>query len=304
MRPIETKYKGCRFRSRLEARWAVFFDALEIKWWYEPEGFIMRFDYEAFAEGWDASEEELLEEGIPQTFKHLDGKEYMYLPDFYLPELDYWIEVKGPNPTKEELEKAFMLSKMLHDASITKTRIPKTETEDEKIIISGDGLSRPGVFILYGDVPWPYPQKGNIFGYGDRDVHGTNFGTLFEDMHEPEEVEYRSLLMGRLNLSWQECPLCSKVGIGKLEAPYCISCYDRMANFVLAHLVEDWDISEGASLTRLEYAAALGLDTPQKAYEATKGLMNQPFFTSGHKARKLQEAYEAARSARFEHKRA
>ena len=28
---IETKYKGYRFRSRLEARWAVFFDALGIK---------------------------------------------------------------------------------------------------------------------------------------------------------------------------------------------------------------------------------------------------------------------------------
>lgn len=27
IKPIETRYKGCRFRSRPEARWAVFFDA-------------------------------------------------------------------------------------------------------------------------------------------------------------------------------------------------------------------------------------------------------------------------------------
>jgi hypothetical protein len=27
LRPIETRYRGFRFRSRLEARWAVFFDA-------------------------------------------------------------------------------------------------------------------------------------------------------------------------------------------------------------------------------------------------------------------------------------
>jgi hypothetical protein len=27
------------FRSRLEARWAVFFDGLELKWEYEPQGF-------------------------------------------------------------------------------------------------------------------------------------------------------------------------------------------------------------------------------------------------------------------------
>lgn len=31
-----TLYADTRFRSRLEARWAVFFDALGIKWVYEP----------------------------------------------------------------------------------------------------------------------------------------------------------------------------------------------------------------------------------------------------------------------------
>lgn len=39
IKPIETAYKGYRFRSRLEARWAVFFDALHFDWQYEPEGF-------------------------------------------------------------------------------------------------------------------------------------------------------------------------------------------------------------------------------------------------------------------------
>ncbi|MBK9515513.1 MAG: hypothetical protein IPO05_18320 [Flavobacteriales bacterium] len=39
IKPIETRYKGYRFRSRLEARWAVFFDALGLEWEYEPEGF-------------------------------------------------------------------------------------------------------------------------------------------------------------------------------------------------------------------------------------------------------------------------
>lgn len=37
MKAIETVYKGYRFRSRLEARWAVFFDALKLQWLYEPE---------------------------------------------------------------------------------------------------------------------------------------------------------------------------------------------------------------------------------------------------------------------------
>lgn len=39
MKPIETRYKGYRFRSRLEARWAVFFDHMDYEWEFEPEGF-------------------------------------------------------------------------------------------------------------------------------------------------------------------------------------------------------------------------------------------------------------------------
>lgn len=39
IKAIETHYKGYRFRSRLEARWAVFFDALGIRWTYESEGY-------------------------------------------------------------------------------------------------------------------------------------------------------------------------------------------------------------------------------------------------------------------------
>lgn len=41
IKAIETHYNGYRFRSRLEARWAVFFDALGIRWEYEPEGYVL-----------------------------------------------------------------------------------------------------------------------------------------------------------------------------------------------------------------------------------------------------------------------
>lgn len=67
MKAIETTYAGCRFRSRLEARWAVFFDQLGIRWDYEPQGF-----------------------EIATATSHR-----CYLPDFYLPEIDTWVEVKG-----------------------------------------------------------------------------------------------------------------------------------------------------------------------------------------------------------------
>lgn len=39
IKAIETRYKGYRFRSRLEARWAVFFDHLGWKWKYEHQGY-------------------------------------------------------------------------------------------------------------------------------------------------------------------------------------------------------------------------------------------------------------------------
>lgn len=64
MEAIRTKYKGILFRSRAEARWAVNFDGLGIKYYFEPEGF---------------------------RFK--DGT--CYLPDFYLPESKTFFEVKG-----------------------------------------------------------------------------------------------------------------------------------------------------------------------------------------------------------------
>jgi hypothetical protein len=36
-RPRETVYEGQHFRSRIEARWAVFFDTLKVEWVYEFE---------------------------------------------------------------------------------------------------------------------------------------------------------------------------------------------------------------------------------------------------------------------------
>jgi hypothetical protein len=36
IKAIPTTYNGVRFRSRLEARWAAFFDLARVKWHYEP----------------------------------------------------------------------------------------------------------------------------------------------------------------------------------------------------------------------------------------------------------------------------
>lgn len=71
MNAIPTKYAGVQFRSRLEARWAAFFDLCGWKWDYEPidlEGyipdFIVAFERPLLVEVkpllWDGSERERL----------------------------------------------------------------------------------------------------------------------------------------------------------------------------------------------------------------------------------------------------
>ena len=39
IKAIETEYGGYKFRSRLEARWAIYFDCVGLVWEYEPEGY-------------------------------------------------------------------------------------------------------------------------------------------------------------------------------------------------------------------------------------------------------------------------
>jgi hypothetical protein len=45
LQAIQTKHNGFLFRSRLEARWALFFDEMGIKYEYEPEGFKTKCGY-------------------------------------------------------------------------------------------------------------------------------------------------------------------------------------------------------------------------------------------------------------------
>jgi hypothetical protein len=79
IKAIETRYKGYRFRSRLEARWAVWLDTLGLAWEYEKQGY--------------------------------DLPSGPYLPDFWVPIVifdhapgaGYWVEIKPFMPSEEEL---------------------------------------------------------------------------------------------------------------------------------------------------------------------------------------------------------
>ncbi len=98
MKPINTQYKGYLFRSRLEARWAVFFDALGLEWRYEMEGY------------------------------ELSNGEF-YLPDFNVkgacdfetPPSMRWdfVEIKATTPSAEEIKKMDLLTKAMHRGHYT-----------------------------------------------------------------------------------------------------------------------------------------------------------------------------------------
>jgi len=64
IKAINTLYKGNYFRSRTEARWAVYFDTLGVRWEYEKEGYSL-------------------------------GDGIHYLPDFWFPDDNMYGEVKG-----------------------------------------------------------------------------------------------------------------------------------------------------------------------------------------------------------------
>ena len=147
MQAIDTFYKDHFFRSRLEARWAVYFDSLKQKWEYEPEGFI-------------------LENGVK------------YLPDFFIPELDAYVEVK-PSINLEQNDLKGILDLYKYDLEYKW----KPFSKNKKLLIA-IGLPHAHTMWLLSDlndddykiievIPFAYLEKesyGNFYysgGYSD-----------------------------------------------------------------------------------------------------------------------------------------
>lgn len=96
-RVIQTRYDGCYFRSRTEARWAVFFKTLGFPYEYEKEGY--------------------------------DLPAGRYLPDFWLPQQRCWFEVKGEPPTTDEIHKASWLNMLTEAPVIIGVGSPRFQSE-------------------------------------------------------------------------------------------------------------------------------------------------------------------------------
>jgi hypothetical protein len=166
---IETSYKGYRFRSRLEARWAVFFDTLRMRWEYEKEGFDL-------------------------------GEAGWFLPDFWLPEMRVWFEVKPGAPCGQ----------------------------DEKKI---GGLALRGgraVFVAVGNIP--DPDSLDVTGPPwDGEWYGDGLLTLCSTF---EEEDGKVSLLGDACYAFCQCEGCGLVGVqyearaDRLPCKRCYHCND------------------------------------------------------------------------------
>lgn len=151
MKAIETEYKDILFRSRLEARWAILFDALELKWVYEPDCFIL-------------------------------SNNQKYTPDFYIPKYDLYIEVK-PNTYWQNINyhinryKLFEKDLLILSDEYPDFRVNKlfTKHENEKVILDV-------VFI-------PNHNKYNHFFYSGYDLGSSEDGFLEEYEHKVKVVK-------------------------------------------------------------------------------------------------------------------
>lgn len=166
MKAIETIYKGHRFRSRLEARWAVVFDTLGIEWQYEPQGY---------------------ECGVRLT-KSLWWEEYPrinYLPDFWLPGEGVFVEVKGEFTSEEKLIRFLDCAAYL---SLGETQFGYTEDAvgARPVVVLGPRMTYgvqlvmiKGTMITQAWMPWDSGHRAELvdeFATDGTQIDGSVFG--------------------------------------------------------------------------------------------------------------------------------
>lgn len=108
-------YDETRFRSRIEVRWSIVFSTLGVEWRYE----LRHYDF-GLSRPWLQDEcefQDYIQEAQYYSDHDSDREFYadmyrqrnqhdMYLPDFFLPEFNHWVEIKGKAPNFEEVNKA------------------------------------------------------------------------------------------------------------------------------------------------------------------------------------------------------
>lgn len=122
LKAIDTEFDGHLFRSRLEARWAVFFKLMGWNYEYEIEGF-----------------------QLPS------GR---YLPDFYFPDAECWAEVKPRPLNKKERQLCIELSYADNNKPVLQLiGVPACKAYKQ---IQNGGDYHDVVFVPEGDKYYPF----------------------------------------------------------------------------------------------------------------------------------------------------
>lgn len=115
---LPTDYNGTKYRSRTEAIWAAYFSFLSVDFSYEPEGFDL-------------------------------GPSGYYLPDFYLPRIDSFVEIKP---------------EFIVDGRDSPCEALANETGKRVVLIQGRPMSNPDNYPT--DTPTVFfPNEGVDFPY-------------------------------------------------------------------------------------------------------------------------------------------
>jgi hypothetical protein len=190
--PIETSYKGYRFRSRTEARWAVCLDVLGVPYEYEAEGL------------------------------DIDGE--WYLPDFSIRNGHSFVEIKGPPPTPEEKEKCHRLHKATNK---TVTILSGQPSETGRAVVFCDEdyariMTHLRFFAPFPEIE-PYVREAFRAARSARFEHGeqpyidqsiaksiqrerkAKIGKLDEEWRGKQEEKFKGELK-----CWRTCNLCGR----------------------------------------------------------------------------------------------
>lgn len=172
IKAIPTIYNGQKYRSKLEAEYAKGMDEEGIKFLYEPEG-----------------------------FEFSDGTRY--LPDFYLPDYDIFVEVKG----------------VMSDFDEHKIMLMEDEARQRVIVLDGDYKE---IVAPLKNVAIPYDEETNTLGYYGEGEHVLMFKrVIFEKIENDEFVIDGNLQNGDFKVisSYEKvwsakiyvCPECNKL---------------------------------------------------------------------------------------------
>lgn len=154
MKGKKTAYKGIIFKSKLEATWAYYFDCIGIEWKYEPR--VFRSDTNLW-----------------------------YKPDFFLPQIDLWAEVKCDNDlTQKELAKIKIVMKQTRQRCILLDGEPRQVTFELFSLDENDNIIRGNdcVVSMYHNYPITehrfYENSGFKPGHSAEQYNNSGFRKL------------------------------------------------------------------------------------------------------------------------------